>query len=439
MGLFDAIKKAVSQVSTSAVSSAKAMQDAQGYNGNTGSSKSVNTANSSTELAPGVRNYDIVGESFRPDSFERLQTEFEKEDGDTVEVEVTVKIDPNNPHAKNGKAVGVYISEQLVGYIPNLDAEKMFDFLKKRKGIGTCQGTVYFDSSSEKPMNSVQLHMQWPPIYLDEATQNAPNTRPTGTPMHEVSASEPQLAFLNGSATEFVKHGEGYSLVSKLQKMGLDTGDIFFFDNVQYVSSMATTSHPELQEGEVGLLILGELAAKSSVSIDPSVHTIIEKNGGLAAVRSHVLVKENGPTYFANVSGARLSKSKSNNDVRPPLLIGTFNGIAEVDVDVTGRSKDNLDYEVKELLKLKDGNTAFVIGAVCLFRGQKSDNVFVQAGDTVGGVKGAAKEVLRTFIAKNGYDDGYRIAVSAWLMISRKSQNKNKVELVLDQKLSLKK
>lgn len=261
MGLFDAIKKAVSQVSTSAVSSAKAMQDAQGYNGNTGSSKFGNTANSSTELAPGVRNYDIVGESFRPDSFERLQTEFEKEDGDTVEVEVTVKIDPNNPHAKNGKAVGVYISEQLVGYIPNLDAEKMFDFLKKRKGIGTCQGTVYFDSSSEKPMNSVQLHMQWPPIYLDEATQNVPYTRPTGTTKHEVSASEPQLA----------------------------------------------------------------------------------------------------------------------------------NGIAEVDVDVTGRSKDNLDYEVNELLKLKDGNTAFVIGAVCLFRGQKSDNVFVQAGDTVGGVKGAAK------------------------------------------------
>jgi hypothetical protein len=119
-------------------------------------------------LTPG-QDFDVVGESFRAGAFVKIKRRLGANDGDSVTVEAQLIVDPKNPHSKSGKAVAVHIDGQHVGFVPDNSSSGLFDLLQTRGGKATCGATVYFDTLSSPPMNSVRLQISSPPRFQDQA------------------------------------------------------------------------------------------------------------------------------------------------------------------------------------------------------------------------------------------------------------------------------
>lgn len=119
-------------------------------------------------LAPG-QDFDVVGESFRAGAFVKIKRRLGANDGDSVTVEAQLIVDPKNPHSKSGKAVAVHVDGQHVGFVPDSSSSGLFDLLQTRGGKATCGATVYFDTLSSPPMNSVRLQIASPPRFQDQA------------------------------------------------------------------------------------------------------------------------------------------------------------------------------------------------------------------------------------------------------------------------------
>ena len=134
MGLFDFIKKKFSDVADQA--------------GSKGTSSQGGT----------LSEVEIVGESFYVEAFKQLRNQLSLSSGDYAQVEVTLVNEPGNPHAKDGKAVAVYVLTHKVGHVSSWTAQFVFDELAVRGGSRTLPGRIYFgDLRENPPRNSVSI------------------------------------------------------------------------------------------------------------------------------------------------------------------------------------------------------------------------------------------------------------------------------------------
>lgn len=125
-------------------------------------------------LASG-RGLDVVGESFYSDNINHVRARLGVSPGDTAETVCVLVCEPNNPHSKTGKAVGVYLFGKCVGHIPSTQCEQVFDLLRPHGNKASVDCTVFFDDSgSDRPMNSVNLQASFPARFADEAPVEKP-------------------------------------------------------------------------------------------------------------------------------------------------------------------------------------------------------------------------------------------------------------------------
>ena len=116
------------------------------------------------DLKTGPR-FEIVGESFNRDSFERIRQARGIDVGSTASVAATLVAEPENIHSANGKAVAVKLEGMTLGHIAESNNEAFFDLLLANGGTATCQAEIFFDgeASPEGPRNSVRLFVKMPP------------------------------------------------------------------------------------------------------------------------------------------------------------------------------------------------------------------------------------------------------------------------------------
>lgn len=101
---------------------------------------------------------EIVGESFYVEAFKTLRTQLSMSVGDAAEIDVILQNEPGNPHAKNGKAVAVYVLGQKVGHVSAYVAEIVFSELESGGGSRKFRGRIYFgDLRENPPKNSVSI------------------------------------------------------------------------------------------------------------------------------------------------------------------------------------------------------------------------------------------------------------------------------------------
>jgi hypothetical protein len=101
---------------------------------------------------------EIVGESFYVEAFRLLRTQLSMASGDESQVQVTLANEEGNPHAKEGKAVAVYVLSHKVGYVASWTAQFVFDELASSGGSRTFLGKIHFgDLRESPPKNSVSI------------------------------------------------------------------------------------------------------------------------------------------------------------------------------------------------------------------------------------------------------------------------------------------
>ena len=236
--------------------------------------------------------------------------------------------------------------------------------------------------------------------------------------------------FYGNGDVQFQQVGNGYSLVTKL---GLEKGDIFLFDNQHHSSSLIVINKPGLGEGEVGLQIMGQLVAKLDVDKASKVYSLLEKNGGIAAVESSI--KNDGQVrYMVDLAVPKMRASSVGRNEMPPMLRGTFSSAVEVDTNIGDWGKENFE-DFSRKVPLEVGSSAVVIGLIYNFtHGQSQNSVRVCLPMSVGEVDSPGEKILISELRKNGMKDNSGYNASAWLVLTKTDKKKQPytIQLIAD-------
>lgn len=104
---------------------------------------------------------DIVGESFYKESFSQLRATFGAKVGQRVAVKVELRIETDNPHAFQGKAVAAFINGLPVGHVSSIQVQEAFAAISAEGGIKVVPGSVLFaDHRESVAKNSVLADYQ---------------------------------------------------------------------------------------------------------------------------------------------------------------------------------------------------------------------------------------------------------------------------------------
>jgi hypothetical protein len=88
-------------------------------------------------------------------NFEDLLAYAEYPDGETLEVQCALVVEPANPSSRH--AVAVTCGGVVLGYIPELQSENLYAFLMKHRGIGRVNSNIYFDVKHGKSYVELDL------------------------------------------------------------------------------------------------------------------------------------------------------------------------------------------------------------------------------------------------------------------------------------------
>jgi len=101
---------------------------------------------------------EIVGESFYVDSFKAIRNKLGVRSDTEAKVEVELRLEPGNAHAREGKAVGVYVFGMKVGYVSEYTAFAAFNTIAIKGDSMSFEGRIYFGDLRENPQkNSVSI------------------------------------------------------------------------------------------------------------------------------------------------------------------------------------------------------------------------------------------------------------------------------------------
>jgi hypothetical protein len=121
-------------------------------------------ANGLPKLAPGD-DFEVVGTAFYEKGFNALRDSIGATPGATQVVWVEVVAEPDNPHSKNGKAVGVRWKQYKLASISEDLNTPFFNLLQQIGGRATCQAEVTFAENSDdfEEDNEMVLLVDYPP------------------------------------------------------------------------------------------------------------------------------------------------------------------------------------------------------------------------------------------------------------------------------------
>jgi hypothetical protein len=97
----------------------------------------------------------VVGSWHYLANFGELRNLADLPDGDVLEVQAALVIEPANEHSRH--AVNVSVAGFVVGYIPELESEALFNFLKNHRGIARVNCNVYLNIAAGDPKVELDL------------------------------------------------------------------------------------------------------------------------------------------------------------------------------------------------------------------------------------------------------------------------------------------
>lgn len=88
----------------------------------------------------------VVGSWNYGSNFSELRNLADLPDGEMLEVQAALVVEPANEHSRH--AVTVSVAGFVVGYIPDIEAEALFRFLQNHRGIARVNCNVYLNVTS---------------------------------------------------------------------------------------------------------------------------------------------------------------------------------------------------------------------------------------------------------------------------------------------------
>ena len=88
-------------------------------------------------------------------NFGELRNLADLPDGEVLEVQAALVVEPANEHSRH--AVCVSVAGFVVGYIPELESEPLFKFLNNHRGIARVNSNVFLNIASGEPRVELDL------------------------------------------------------------------------------------------------------------------------------------------------------------------------------------------------------------------------------------------------------------------------------------------
>ena len=101
---------------------------------------------------------EVVGEFFQSKSFASLRRMLNTRGETEHYVEAELRCEPENPFSESGKAVAVFVSDQKVGFVPELLAPTIFAMVDAKGGSVLLGARLWLDHEESRPdKSSVQV------------------------------------------------------------------------------------------------------------------------------------------------------------------------------------------------------------------------------------------------------------------------------------------
>lgn len=97
----------------------------------------------------------VAGSWHYLDNFGELRNLADVPDGEVLEVQAALVVEPANEHSRH--AVAVSVAGYVVGYIPELESEPLYKFLNNHRGIGRVNSNVYLNIAAGEPRVELDL------------------------------------------------------------------------------------------------------------------------------------------------------------------------------------------------------------------------------------------------------------------------------------------
>ena len=97
----------------------------------------------------------VAGSWYYLENFGELRNLADVPDGDVLEVQAALVIEPANPESRH--AVVVSVAGYVVGYIPEFESEPLYNLLQNHRGIARVNCNVYLNVAAEEPKVEIDL------------------------------------------------------------------------------------------------------------------------------------------------------------------------------------------------------------------------------------------------------------------------------------------